>query len=556
MKRFLFLFFFVFSVILSSLACTSLLIGKKASADGSVMITYSADSYAVYGELYFNPAGKFDPKTTMEMHDWETGRYLGPIQKAAQTNNMVGYINDHQVCIGETTFGGRPELQDTTGIMDYGNMIFLALQRAKTAREAIKVMTDLVEEYGYYSSGESFSIADKNEIWIMEMIGKGVGRKGAVWVAVRIPDDCIAAHANQSRIHQFPLNDPENCIYSKDVISFAREMGYYEGSDQQFSFANAYNPLDWGGLRFCEVRVWSFYNKYAADDASQWIPYILGEDPTPMPLYVKPKEKLSLKNIMDMMRDHYEGTPFDPTQDVGAGPYHSPYRFNPLSFQLDGKKYGFERPISTQQTAFFFVGQMRDYLPDEIGGVLWFGTDDANISVYTPMYGCMTDVPDCYKVGTGDMNSFSWNSSFWINNWVANMVYPRYNQILPDIREAQKELEEKFITDQVEKEKEFAALLKINREEAIKQITQYSIGAAQTYFDKWKNMGEYIIVKYSDGVIMKEETYQDEQGTHKRFKKSKYNGPEYPNRPLLDENFLRQIVKEKGDWLEEKEIKK
>ncbi|MDL2224079.1 C69 family dipeptidase [Bacteroidales bacterium OttesenSCG-928-M06] len=555
MKKTFFTLTFAFIAIFSSLACTSLLVGKKASVDGSVMITYSADAYDVYGELYYNPKGKFDPKAKMEMYDWETGRYLGPIQQVAQTNNMVGYINDHQLCLGETTFGGRPELQDTTGIMDYGNMIFLALQRAKTAREAIKVMTDLVEEYGYYSSGESFSIADKNEIWIMEMIGKGVGRKGAVWVAVRIPDDCIAAHANQSRIHQFPLNDPENCIYSKDVISFAREMGYYSGSDKDFSFANAYNPLDWGGLRFCEARVWAFYNKYAEEDAKQWIPYVLGQDPTPMPLYVKPKEKISLKNVMDMMRDHYEGTPFDPTQDIGAGPYHSPYRFNPLSFELDGKKYGFERPISTQQTAFSFVGQMRNYLPDEIGGVLWFGTDDANLSIYTPMYGCMTNIPDCYRVGTGDMTTFSWQSSFWINNWVANMTYPRYNQILPDIREAQKGLEGKFLAEQNEKEKEFAALLKTNRDEAIKQITNYSIETAQAYFDKWKKMGEYIIVKYADGVIKKEETFSEGEKTLKRFKKSEYNGAEYPNRPLLDEEFLRQIIREKGDWLEQKDIK-
>lgn len=556
MKKILFALVFVFITIFSSFACTSLLIGKNASVDGSVMITYSADSYAVYGELYFKPTGEFDPKTMMEMHDWETNRYLGPIQRVEKTNNMVGYINDYQVCIGETTFGGRPELQDTTGIMDYGNMIFLALQRSKTAREAIAVMTGLVEEYGYYSTGESFSIADKNEIWIMEMIGKGVGQKGAVWVAVRIPDDCIAAHANQSRIHQFTLNDPENCIYSKDVISFAREKGYYEGPDEHFSFANAYNPLDWGGLRFCEARVWSFYNKHGIEDASRWIPYILGEDPTPMPLYVKPKEKLSLKNVMDMMRDHYEDTPFDPTQDVGAGAYHSPYRFNPLSFELDGKKYGFERPISTQQTAFFFVGQMRNYLPDEIGGVLWFGTDDANLSVYTPMYGCMTDIPECYKVSNGDMTTFSWKSSFWINNWVANMVYPRYNQILPDIREAQQELEETFLRNQVDKEKEFVTLLQTDREEAIKRITEYSISTAQAYFDKWKTMGEYIIVKYADGVIKKEETYSDDKGTHTRFKKSKYEGAEYPNRPLLDADFLRMIIKEKGDWLEQKDIKK
>lgn len=553
MKKAFFAITLLLIVIIDSLACTSILVGKNASIDGSTMVTYAADSYAVYGELYHWKASEYDPKEMIEIHDWESSRYLGQIQQVPETNNVVGYINEYQVCIGETTFGGRPELSDSTGIMDYGNLIFLALQRSKTAREAIKVMTNLVETYGYYSEGESFSIADKNEIWVMEMIGKGPGRKGAVWVAIRIPDDCITAHANQARIHQFPLNDPENCIYSKDVISFAREKGYYKGTDKEFSFANAYNPLDWGGLRFCEARVWSFYNKYAAENAAQWLPYILGNDPTPMPLYVKPKEKLSLKNVMDMMRDHYEGTPFDPTQDVGAGPYHSPYRFNPLSFELDGKKYGFERPISTQQTAFFFVGQMRNYLPDEVGGILWFGTDDANFSVYTPMYGSMTRAPECYQVGNGDMTSFSWTSSFWIHNWVANMAYNRYDQMIVDARAVQEELENGFLDIQTEKEKEFIELLKIDQQKAIAAITDYSMATAQNSVDRWKKLGEYLIVKYSDGVIKKEIT--DDKG-QKKFKKSKYNGVEYPNRPLMDEKFLREILKEKGSWLEQKEITK
>jgi dipeptidase len=544
---------FLLIPIIQSLACTGILVGKKASTDGSTMITYAADSYAVYGELYHWPIANYPENTMMEMYDWESSKYLGQIRQVTHTNNVVAYINDHQVCIGETTFGGRPELSDSTGIMDYGNLIFLALQRSKTAREAIKVMTDLVEEYGYFSEGESFSVADKNEIWIMEMIGKGVGRKGAVWVAVRIPDDCIAAHANQSRIHQFPLNDSDNCIYSKDVISFAREKGYYKGPDEKFSFANAYNPLDWGGLRFCEARVWSVFNRFAGEDfGARWLPYILGEDSTPMPLYVKPKQKVSLKNVMEMMRDHYEGTPLDPTQDIGAGPYHSPYRFNPLSFDFEGKKYGFERPISTQQTAFFFVGQMRDYLPDEIGGILWFGTDDANCSVYTPMYGSMTRVPESYRAGNGDMVNFSWTSSFWVNNWVANMVYSRYNQMIPDLRAAQSELEEDFLAAQAGKEKEFAALLKKNRKQAIKQITNYSVETTERVMKRWKQLGEYLIVKYIDGVIKKEETTPDGKT---RFKRSVYDGNEYPNRPLLDEKILREIIREKGDWLEQKEIK-
>ena len=553
MKKIGFALLFVLISSVHIFACTSILVGKNASIDGSTMITYAADSYAVHGDLYYWPIAEYPKNTVMEMYDWETTQYLGPIKQVPATNNVVGYINEYQLSLGETTFGGRKELVDSTGIMDYGNLIFLALQRAKTAREAIKVMTDLVEEYGYFSSGESFSIADKNEIWIMEMIGKGVGRKGAVWVAVRIPDDCIAAHANQARIHQFPLNDPENCIYSKDVISFAREMGYYKGADKDFSFANAYSPLAWSKLRFCEARVWSIFNKFGEGDANKWLPYILGEDPTPMPLYIKPKQKVSVKDIMDMMRDQYANTPFDPTKDIGAGAYGSPYRFNPLSFEFEGKKYGFERPIATQQTAFSFVSQMRDYLPDEIGGVLWFGTDDANCSVYTPMYGSITQVPECYREGNGDLITFSWTSAFWIHNWVANMIYPRYDQLLPDLRAAQNELEGDFLTSQAAKEKEFAELLKIDRNKAIEQITNYSLETAERTMTRWKSLGEYLIVKSIDGVIKKEEI---DQNGEKRFKRSIHGLYERPDRPQLNEKILRAIIQEKGDWLEQKEIKR
>lgn len=556
MKRVYLVFVLASFVLSSSWACTNILIGKNASVDGSTMVSYSADSYSLYGELYYWPAGKFDPKSYMEIHDWESGKYLGQIQQVAETHNVVGYINEHQLCIAETTFGGRPELEDTTGIMDYGSLIFTTLQRAKTAREALSVMTDLVATHGYYSSGETFSVVDKNEIWVLEMIGKGPGRKGAVWVAIRIPDDCISAHANQSRIHQFPLNDKDNCIYSEDVISFAREMGYYEGTDEAFSFSKAYNPIDWGGLRSCEARVWSFYNQYAAEDAGQWLPYVLGQDPTPMPLYVKPEKKVSLKNVMNMMRDHYEGTPFDPTQDIGAGPFHSPYRFNPLAFRLDGKDYVFERPISTQQTGFFFVGQMRDYLPDEVGGILWFGTDDVNFSVHTPMYCSMTRTPDAYRIGNGDFTTFSWTSAFWVHNWVANMAYARYDQMIRDTRPVQNELESGFMAAQAVREKQFIEGLKTNKPATIRQITDYSIETAQTSLARWKQLGEYLIVKYADGVVKKEENYTEGEKIRKRFKKTEYNGSEYPDRPLLDEHYLRAIVKEKGDWLEKKEIKK
>jgi dipeptidase len=433
---------------------------------------------------------------------------------------------------------------DSTAIIDYGSLIYLALQRAKTAREAITVMTGLVENYGYYSEGESFSVVDKNEVWILEMVGKGVGNKGAAWVAVRIPDDCIAAHANQSRIHQFPLNDKENCMYSKDVISFAKKMGYYEGPDKDFSFANAYNPLDWGGLRFCEARVWSFYNQYT-DNGQKWIPYVLGEDPVPMPLYVKPNKLLGVKDLMNTMRDHYEGTVFDPTKDWGAGPFHSPYRFNPLSFEVDGKKYGFERPISTQQTGFTFIGQMRNNLPDKVGGLFWFGVDDSRFTVYTPMYACMTETPECYRVGNGDFTHFSWTSAFWIHNWVANMAYNRYDQMIEDVKILQDKLENGYLKAQASLEPKVVELINGNNgEDAVPYLTAYSISEAQKAFQEWKSLGEKLIVKYMDGVVKKEKDGE--------FITNEYGGSQYPNRPKLDENFLREVVKQTGDWLEEK----
>ncbi|MBS5980571.1 MAG: C69 family dipeptidase, partial [Dysgonomonas mossii] len=370
-------------------ACTNFLVGKYASVDGSTMITYSADSYALFGELYHWPAKKYSQGEMLKVYEWDSGKYLGEIAQASQTYNVVGNMNEYQVTIGETTFGGREELADPDGIIDYGSLIYIALQRAKTAREAIKIMTDLVAEYGYYSGGESFSIGDPNEIWVLEMIGKGKGNKGAVWVAVRIPDDCISAHANQSRIHQFPLKDPKNCLYSKDVISFAREKGYYTGKDEDFSFSKVYNPLDFGGQRFCEARVWSFFNK-CNKDMAKFVTYAQGKTQEPMPLYIKPDKKLSLSDIQGMMRDHYEGTELDWTNDIGAGPFKSPYRWAPLTWKVDSVEYCNERPIATQQSGFVFTSQMRSWLPNSIGGVLWFGTDDAAQTVFTPMYCSVT----------------------------------------------------------------------------------------------------------------------------------------------------------------------
>ena len=531
--------------IVSSWACTNLLVGKAASTDGSTMMTYSADSYALYGELYHWPAATYPANTWMDVREWDTNKYLGKIPQARQTFNVIGNMNEHQVCIGETTFGGRHDLSDSTAIMDYGSLIYIALQRSKSAREAIQIMTDLVAAYGYCSEGESFSIVDKNEVWIMEMIGKGLGNKGAVWVAVRIPDDCIAAHANQSRIHRFPLNDKENCLYSKDVISFARSKGYFTGKDSEFSFSKAYNPAEWGGLRFCEARVWSFYNQYT-DNAEQWIPYILGENPEPMPLYVKPNRKLSVKDLMTSMRDHYEGTPFDPTLDIGAGPFHSPYRFHPLGWEVDSVKYAFERPTSTQQTGFVFVGQMRNYLPDETGGVFWFGVDDARFTVFTPMYPCMTETPECYRVGNGDFTHFSWTSAFWVHNWVANMAYARYDQMLTDTKPVQDKLENGYLKAQPAVEQRANELLKVDRNQAVAFLTDYSINVAQKALGEWKSLGEYLIVKYMDGCVKKE---KDGELIH-----NEYGGSQYPNRPKFDDKYLRTIVKEKGEWLKVKEI--
>ena len=384
---------FLLAAITESLACTNLIVGKGASVDGSVIVSYSADSYGMFGELYHYPAGMHEKGTMRDIYDWDSGKYLGQIKEARQTYNVVGNMNEFQVTIGETTFGGREELVDSTGIMDYGSLIYVALQRSRTAKEAIQVMTDLVKEYGYYSSGESFSIADPNEVWILEMIGKGPGVKGAVWVAVRIPDDCIAAHANQSRIHQFNMNDKDNCLYSPDVISFAREKGYFDGMNKDFSFSAAYNPLDFGGVRFCEARVWSFYNMFNKSVGDTYLPYIQGDSKEPMPLYIKPSRKLSVRDVQAAMRDHYEGTPLDITNDPGAGPFKTPYRLSPLSFKVGDQEYFNERPISTQQTAFTFVAQMRANLPDagiESSAMSLYEKDPVKAKEFLTNYSCMT----------------------------------------------------------------------------------------------------------------------------------------------------------------------
>lgn len=525
--------------VINAWACTNLIVGKNASADGSTIVSYSADSYGLFGELYHYPAGIHKKGTLIDIHEWDTGKYLGQIAQARQTYNVIGNMNEFQLTIAETTFGGRPELVDTTGVIDYGSLIYLGLQRSRTAREAIKVMTDLVEEYGYYSSGESFTIADPNEIWIMEMIGKGPGVRGAVWVAVRVPDDCISAHANQSRIHQFDMNDKNNCIYSPDVISFAREKGYFDGVNKDFSFADAYAPLDFGARRFCEARVWSYFNMFT-DRGQEFLPYIEGKTNEPMPLYLKANRKISVRDVQNAMRDHYEGTPLDISQDFGAGAYHSPYRLSPLTFKHGEDEYFNERPISTQQSGFVFVAQMRASLPDAVGGVLWFGTDDANMIVFTPVYCCTDQVPQCYtRVDGSDYITFSWKSAFWIYNWVANMVYPFYDRMMPDVRATQQKLETTFA--QAQEGVEMAALRLLEKDPAAAKqfLTQYTNMTAQSTLDAWKRLGEFLIVKYADGV---ERKMKDG-----RFERNSIGQPAGVNRPGFPQGFLEEYIKQTGD---------
>lgn len=530
-----------------ALACTNLIVGKKASVDGSTIVSYSADSYGLYGELYHYPAATYPKGTMMDIREWDTGKYLGQIPQARKTYNVVGNMNEYQLTIGETTFGGRPELVDSTGIMDYGSLIYVTLQRARTAREAIHTMTQLVKDYGYYSSGESFTIADPNEVWVMEMVGKGPGVRGAVWVAVRIPDDCISAHANQARIRQFDLNDKENCLYSPDVISFAREKGYFSGMNKDFSFAEAYCPLDFGALRFCEARVWSFY-RMINPEMDAYLSYIQGESTEPMPLYIRPSRKLSVQDIMQAMRDHYEGTALDITNDPGAGPFKSPYRLSPLTFTVDGQECFQERPISTQQTGFTFVAQMRADKPDAIGGVLWFGTDDANMTVYTPVYCCATRIPECYAKGNADYVTFSWNSAFWIFNWVANMVYPRYSQMIGDVRDAQTRLENFYSQSQAAIESEALKLYSSDPQKAKEFLTNYTVMTAESAFDTWKRLGEFLIVKYNDGVVKRMKDGQFERT------ETGFSAPVL--RPGYPEEFLRELIRTTGDRYKVKEIKK
>lgn len=522
-------------------ACTSFLVGKNASADGSAFITYNQDDYGMFGRLHYLPAAQHTKGEMRKIYDGDTNHYHGEIAEAPYTYAVMGYINEHQVGITETTFGGRSELEDPKGIIDYVSLMTIALQRSKTAREAIRVMTSLVQEYGYASEGESFSIADPNEVWILEMIGKGPNEKGAVWVAIRIPDDCIACHANQSRIHQFNMKDKKNVMYAKDVITFARKKGYFTGKDADFSFADAYAPADFSAIRFCETRVWSFYNKWV-NGMEQYLDYVDGKhigQAKPMPLYFKPKQKLSLQDVMSSMRDHYEGTPFDITKDVGAGPYEAPYRPTPLVWEHKGKKYFNERPISTQQTAGTYVIQLRASLPNAIGGVLWYGNDDPNMVAYTPVYCCASKAPECYDPKDASDVKFSWNSAFWVENWVSNMTYPRYSQLFPSVKAAREELESKYASQQAKIEAQAKTLLSQDPARAKAYLTDYSAQCAKQMMNRWKQLGEYLIVKFNDQAIKPEKDGKYEMTPDGLGKAVE--------RPGFNKNYREVITKETGD---------
>lgn len=534
------------------IACTNFLVTKGASTDGSTMITYAADSHLLYGELYFTPAQDHVKGAMRQIVEWDTGKILGEIPQPSHTYSVVGNVNEHQLAIGETTYGGRSELVDTTGLIDYGSLIYITLERAKNAREAMKIMTELVEEYGYYSSGESFSIADPNEVWILELIGKGPGNKGAVWVARLVPDGYVCAHANQARITTFDYQKKNNwfdskqtTFNSKDVISFARDKGYFNGKDSDFSFSDTYAPVDFGGARFCEIRVWAFFNA-VTDGMDEYWEYAKGNiehgengyATNRMPLWVKPSEKIDVLDVMDYMRDYLAGTELDMSKDVGAGPYGVPYRWRPLTWEVDGVTYCNERATATQQTAFSFVAQLRSWLPDKVGGINWFGVDDAGTTVYVPMYCGISEVPKSYAVGNGSIMEFTLNSAFWVFNLVSNLAYTRYNLMFPEIREVQRELEKRFVDEIKLVDAKILKTIEHGKEDDISdQLTKYSVVTAEATVDRWKQLWMHLVVKYLDGNI--KEPAEKKEGY-------KYVNPkiEFPG---YGEDWYRRIIEETGD---------
>ena len=523
-------------------ACSNFIVGKKASVDGSVMCSYSADDYGMFQYLCHYPAAKHAKGEMRKIYDWDTNKYHGEIPEAAETYNVIGNINEWQVTIGETTYGGREEMVDSTGIMDYGSLIYVALQRSKTAREAIKVMTTLANTYGYNSEGETFTICDPNEAWIMEMMGKGAGSKGEVWVALRIPDDAICAHANQSRIGKFNMKDKKNVMYAKDVVSFARRKGWFQGKDADFSWKMAYAKPDFSGRRFCDARAWAMLNHFY--DMSPYLDWALGKNPDAqdMPLWVVPNKKVSVKDVENVMRDHYEGTPLSVADgsDIGGGIWEMPYRPTPLMYKVDGKQYFNERPVSTQQTGFVFVSQMRSWLPREIGGVFWFANDDANMAAFTPVYCSMTQRPECYNTPGVDAVHFSKKNAYWVCNMTSNMVYPRYSLMFPTLKEVRDSLDNSYFAAQAGVEKKAQELYAQNPQAAVKYLNDYSVEKAQQMLARWNQLFEFMVVKYNDMIIKP----TDKNGN---FEKTPYGLGARPARPGYPEKYAKQLVKQSGD---------
>ena len=525
-----------------ALACTNFIVGKKASVDGSVICSYNADSYGAFMWLYHYPAGKHAKGEMRKIYEWDTNKYLGEIPEAEETYNVVGNINEWQVTIGETTYGGREEMVDSTGVIDYGSLIYISLQRSKTAREAIQTMTTLVEQYGYCSEGETFTICDPEEAWILEMQGCGpdrsVSKERVVWVARRIPDEAICGHANQSRIGVFPLKDKENVLYSKNVIKYARKMGWFSGKDEEFSFKNAYAFPDFSGRRICDARVWSFFNHHVKG-MDRYLPWALGKDKDAedMPLWVIPDKKVSVQDIMNDMRDHYEGTPMaiDST-DIGGGIWQMPYRPTPLYYKVDGKKYFNERPTSTQQTAWTYVSQMRSWMPRQVGGCFWFGNDDGNMVAYTPIYCSMTEQPECYNTPGADEVTFSMKNAYWVENWVSNMVYPRYSMLFPSLKAVRDSLQNAYFAQQPDIE---AKAMKMESAEMQRFLNAYSIQQAQQMLARWQQLAFYLVVKYNDMAVK-----PDENGV---FKRSKYGLGATVKRPGFAPSYARELIHSTGD---------
>ena len=538
-----------------ALACTNMLVGKKASVNGSTMISYNADSHTLYGELYFTPAADHAPGAMRKVIEWDTNKPLGEIPQPAHTYRVVGNVNEWQVTIAESTWGGRHRLSDKNGIIDYGSLIYIALERSKTAREAIDVMTSLVSEYGYYSSGETFSIGDPNEIWVMDLVGKGTGNTGAVWVAQRIPDDCISAHANQARIHKFPqakkkLNKKMNryevgdsCMFSADLIPFGRTLGY-EGSDADFDFAATFGDLDYSAFRGCDGRVWAFFNRYASGMERYFDFVDMVEGAEVLPLYVKPDRLLSHRDIQDALGDHFEGTPWDMTKDVGGGPFHSPYRWRPMHFEVDGVTYTHERAIGTQQTGFSFVAEMRGWLPREVGAKTWFAADDAATAIFMPIYNNILEAPLCLRVGNGDMLTFSWTSAFWMTNWVANQCYSRYEDMKVDVDRVRNKIMDRWDAETDSIDAQAVALLKNSTSDVTAFLNEYTARESNGATEAYKELGIYLLVKYLDGNINQEKDGE--------FARTPYGMADRPQQPKYSEEFYRAIVNQIGDKIKVK----